>query len=46
MQIVVPYLIPGAATLAVLALVYLLFVFWVRRPGRAEDLAARQNAES
>ena len=25
--------------MAVLALVYLLFVYWVRRPGRQEDLA-------
>lgn len=37
----VPYLIPGAATMAVLGMVYLIFVFWVRRPGRQKDLAAR-----
>ena len=42
MEIIVPYLIPGAATMAVLALVYLVFVFWVRRPGRQEDLQARE----
>ena len=29
-----PYLIPGAATMSVLAIVYLVFVFWARRPGR------------
>lgn len=39
----VPYLIPGAATMAVLGMVYLLFVYWVRRPGRVEDIAARQT---
>ncbi len=38
-----PYLIPSAATMAVLGIVYLVFVFWVRRPGRRDDLAARQN---
>lgn len=38
-----PYLIPGAATMAVLAIVYLVFVFWTRRPGRAEDLARRSE---
>ena len=38
-----PYLIPGAASAAVLGMVYLLFVFWVRRPGRAKDLAARKS---
>jgi hypothetical protein len=27
--------------MAVLGMVYLLFVYWVRRPGRAEDLKAR-----
>ncbi|KMW57819.1 hypothetical protein AIOL_002787 [Candidatus Rhodobacter oscarellae] len=37
----VPYLIPGAATMAVLGMVYLIFVFWVRRPGRRADLEAR-----
>jgi hypothetical protein len=42
----VPYLVPGAATMAVLALVYLLFVFWTRRPERKADLAAREAAES
>jgi hypothetical protein len=41
-----PYLIPGAATMAVLGMVYLLFVFWVRRPGRTEDLATRPGQES
>jgi hypothetical protein len=41
-----PYLIPGAATMAVLGMVYLLFVFWVRRPGRSADLDARQVQES
>lgn len=46
MNIVLPYLIPGAATLAVLGMVYLIFVFWVRRPGRQEDLAARQAQDS
>ncbi len=39
----VPYLIPGAATMAVLGMVYLIFVFWVRRPGRQQELDARQN---
>lgn len=38
-----PYLIPGAATMAVLAIVYLLFIFWTRRPGRAEDLKNRES---
>lgn len=38
-----PYFIPGAATMAVLGMVYLVFVYWVRRPGRAEDLAMRDN---
>lgn len=38
----VPYLIPGAATMAVLGMVYLIFVYWVRRPGRQKDLAARE----
>lgn len=38
-----PYLIPGAATMAVLAIVYLLFVFWTRRPGRAADLKRRES---
>jgi len=37
-----PYLVPGAATMGVLGIVYLLFVFWVRRPGRQADLAARE----
>ena len=37
-----PYLIPGAATMAVLGMVYLLFVYWVRRPGRQQDVASRQ----
>jgi len=37
-----PYLIPGAATMAILAMVYLLFVFWTRRPGRAADLKNRE----
>ncbi|MDJ0626963.1 MAG: hypothetical protein QNJ44_01785 [Rhodobacter sp.] len=40
-----PYLVPGAATMAVLAIVYLIFVFWTRRPGRKDDLAARDSAE-
>ncbi|MDF0599249.1 hypothetical protein P1J78_00760 [Psychromarinibacter sp. C21-152] len=40
-----PYLVPGAATMAVLAIVYLIFVFWTRRPGRAQDLAERRKAE-
>ncbi len=40
-----PYLIPGAATMAVLGMVYLIFVFWVRRPGRQDDLAAREMRE-
>ena len=39
----VPYLIPGAATMAVLGMVYLIFVFWVRRPERRAQLAARSN---
>jgi len=34
-----PYLIPGAATMSILAIVYLLFVFWVRRPGRQPDIS-------
>ena len=29
-----PYLVPGAATMAVLGIVYLVFVFWARRPER------------
>lgn len=41
-----PYLVPGAATMAVLAIVYLVFVFWTRRPGRAADLAARERKAS
>ena len=40
----VPYPIPGAATMAVLGMVYLLFVYWVRRPGRTEELRAREMA--
>ena len=42
----VPYLIPGAATAAVLGMVYLLFVYWVRRPGRQDDLAAREHTDA
>lgn len=38
-----PYLIPGAATMAVLAIVYLIFVYWTRRPGRADELARRST---
>ncbi|WP_172299926.1 hypothetical protein [Pseudoruegeria sp. HB172150] len=38
-----PYLIPGAATMAVLGIVYLLFVFWTRRPGRAQELERRAS---
>lgn len=41
-----PYLAPGAATMAVLAIVYLLFVFWTRRPGRKNELSSRESAES
>ncbi|WP_425049920.1 hypothetical protein [Psychromarinibacter sp. S121] len=41
-----PYLVPGAATMAVLAIVYLVFVFWTRRPGRADQLSARERAEA
>jgi hypothetical protein len=40
-----PYLIPGAATMAVLGMVYLLFIFWVRRPGRQHDLETRQSGD-
>ncbi len=40
-----PYLVPGAATMAVLGMVYLIFVFWVRRPGRRDDLATREAGE-
>jgi len=40
-----PYLIPGAATMAVLGLVFLVFVFWARRPGRQEDIAAREGLD-
>lgn len=40
-----PNLVPGAATMAVLAMVYLLFVFWTRRPGRKDELAAREGAK-
>lgn len=40
-----PYLIPGTATMSVLAIVYLVFVFWVRRPGRRAELAAKENCE-
>jgi hypothetical protein len=39
-----PLLIPGAATMSVLAIVYLVFVFWTRRPGRKLDLARRAAA--
>ncbi len=42
----VPYLVPGAATMAVLGMVYLIFVYWVRRPGRQEDLAARKAQDA
>ena len=42
----VPYLIPGAATMAVLGMVYLIFVFWVRRPGRQKDLAEREAQDA
>ena len=35
-----PFLIPGAATMAVLGMVYLLFIYWVRRPGRQREVAA------
>ncbi len=41
----VPYLIPGAATAAVLGMVYLIFVYWVRRPGRQDDLAQRDTMD-
>ena len=41
----VPYIVPGAATMAVLGLVYLLFVYWVRRPGRQDELASREAGE-
>jgi len=37
-----PYLVPGAATMAVLGMVYLLFIFWVRRPDRKSETAARE----
>ena len=40
-----PYLIPGAATMAVLGIVYLLFVFWVRRPGRQADMEIRRSGD-
>ncbi len=40
-----PYLVPGAATMAILAIVYLVFVFWTRRPGRKNDLAARDAVD-
>jgi hypothetical protein len=43
---ITPYLIPGAATMAVLGIVYLLFVYWVRRPGRQMDLAIREDQQS
>lgn len=39
-----PFLIPGVATMSVLGIVYLLFVFWVRRPGRAYELEMRRRA--
>ena len=42
----VPYLIPGAATMAVLGMVYLLLVYWVRRPGRQAELEAREMVEA
>ena len=35
-----PFLVPGAATAAILGMVYLLFVYWVRRPGRQQDLSS------
>ncbi len=41
-----PLLIPGAATMAILAMVYLIFVYWTRRPGRKHDLARRTATES
>ena len=40
-----PYLIPGAATMAILGIVYLLFVYWVRRPGRIEEIRRRATEE-
>lgn len=40
-----PYFIPGAATMAVLGIVYLLFVFWVRRPGRNMDMDMRRSGD-
>ncbi|MEL7114095.1 MAG: hypothetical protein AAGP08_00655 [Pseudomonadota bacterium] len=42
----VPYLVPGAATMAVLGMVYLLFIYWVRRPGRQAELEARRMADA
>lgn len=41
----VPYLVPGTATMAVLGMVYLLFVYWVRRPGRRAEMAERESHE-
>ena len=41
-----PFLIPSAATDAVLGIVYLVFVFWVRRPGRNDDLAIREAGKA
>ena len=32
-----PMFVPGAATAAILGMVYLLFVYWVRRPGRRQE---------
>ena len=44
-MVISPYLIPGAATMAVLGMVYLLFIFWVRRPGRQYDLETRRSGD-
>ncbi len=43
---IAPYFIPGAATMAVLGMVYLVFIFWVRRPGRKSDLDTREIPQS
>ncbi len=37
---------PGAATMAVLAIVFLLLIYWVRRPDRQADQAATEETVS
>lgn len=37
-----PYIVPGVTTMAILGIVFLVFIFWVRRPGRINDIAERE----